>query len=136
MRSELIGRIGTIVVCLLGAILCAVLMFYAGFSWVDYNVFRFLGLRWNITSSILSLSGLYVIVGLIRGRRWAWWSAFAVALVTISAALFFLNATIHPRDVFEETEMGTGFFVSLVLLVPGVLSAILLVLPAVRKRFQ
>ncbi len=64
-----------------------------------------------------------MIVGLIRGRRWAWWSALAIAIVTVSVAVFLLIATLRPRDDFARSGGEFGLFISLCLMVPGAVSA-------------
>jgi hypothetical protein len=117
--------------------LAALLVFYAVSPWADRNEIPFFGSRIRDTAifSLLGLSSISAIVGLIRGRRWAWWSALVVAVVTLSAAVFLLIATLHPRDDFARSEGGFGLFISLCLMIPGVVSAVLLTLPAICQRF-
>jgi hypothetical protein len=138
MQSKGAGLIGTTVVCIFGFVLCALWLMYAISPWIDHNQIPFFGTRLRDTAVFLSLgsSGITVTVGLARGRRWAWWCASMVVGLVLSVAVFLLVATIRPRDDFERSEGGFGLFLSICLLVPGSISAVLLSLPAVRRRFS
>jgi hypothetical protein len=138
MRPRTGGRVGTAVVSFFGFMLCALFIFYAVPPWLEHNEIPFFGLRFRDTAlfSILGLSSLSVTVQLLRGKRWAWWCALAVSVLTLSLAMVLLVLTLHPRDDFARSEGGFGFFLSLCLMLPGAASAILLTLPATRQRFR
>jgi hypothetical protein len=138
MQSKAAGLFGTTVVCIFGWVLCALLLMYAVSPWIDQNENPFFGTRFRDTAafSILGASGIFVTVGLARGRRWAWWSTLIVVGLVLSIASFLVVATVRPRDEFARSEGGFALFLSFCLLVPGVISAVLLLLPAVRQRLS
>jgi cell division protein FtsW (lipid II flippase) len=138
MQSKVTGLAGTALVCIFGFVLSALLLMYAASPWIDHNEIPFFGTRLHDTAIffVLGASGVAITVGLARGRRWAWWSALIVVSLLLSMAVFLLVATVRPRDDFARSEGGFGWFLSFCLLVPGVISAVLLSLPAVRRRFS
>ncbi len=137
MHSKVTGLVGTTVLCLFGLVLSALLLMYAASPWIDHNEIPFFGTRLRDTAifSVLGSLNICILVGLARGKRWAWWFALFVAGLVLSMALFLVVASMHPRDDFARSEGGFGLFLSFCLLVPGAVSAVLLSLPAVRRRF-
>ena len=138
MSTKVAGRIEIAVVSFFGLTLCTLFIFYAVSPWSDHNEIPFFGSRFRDTAlfSILGLSSLCITIQLLRGRWWAWWSALAVSVLTLSMAVFLLVVTLHPRDDFARSEGGFGLFLSLCLMLPGAVSIILLTLPTVRQRFE
>jgi hypothetical protein len=113
-------------------------MFYAVSPWSDRNEIPFFGsrLRDTVVFSTFGLIGLCVTIQLLRGRRWAWWSAFVVTALILSIGVLLLVLTLYPRDEFARSEGGFGWFLSFWLMLPSAISLILLILPAVRQMFR
>ena len=131
------GQINIVVVSSLGLLLAAILFFYATAPWIEHGVIPFFGSRLGDTS-MFGGSGLFctfVAFQLFRSRRWAWWVAFVASLAMLILAMTLLFLFLHPRDEFARSEGGFGLFLSLFLMVPSAVSAILLSLPSTRQRF-
>jgi hypothetical protein len=138
MQSKAMSLVGITVVCIVSSALSALFLMYAFSPWIDHNEIPFFGSRLRDTTvfSILGASGISVTVGLARGKRWALWSALIVVGLMLSTAVVLLVATVRPRDDFARSEGGFAVFLSFCLLVPGLVSGVLLLLPAVRQRFS
>src|SRR5208282_3518980 len=130
-------RVAIVVVCLFGLAFAALLLFAAVNPWVDQHEIPFLGSRFY-DSALFGAAGLlcaFVVVRLIQGKLWAWWTAFAVGLVTIGlGALLFVSA-LHPRDDFARSESGFGLGTGFILMTLGAIPSVLLGLPPVRQKF-
>ena len=137
LRLSKVGRLAVGVVCVFGLCLSALLIFYAVSPWFDHAHIPFFGsrLRDSTTFSVSAAVSICITICLARVRLWAWWTALAVAVLTLAIAIFLLVATLFPRDDFARSEGGFGFFLSVCIMVPGLLSTIFLILPCVRRRF-
>jgi hypothetical protein len=138
LRSNTVGRIAIGVVSLFGFTLAILLFFYAAEPLVDHAATPIFGSRIRDTAIFgpIGLSIVFVSLRLIQGRNWAWWIALAVSLITLGCGAFVFVSWIHPRDDFARSEGGYAFVLSLFLIAPGALNAILLSLPFVRRRFS
>jgi hypothetical protein len=136
--SNIAGNAAIAIVCLFGAALFSLLLFYAGSPWLDRQAIPFLGSR-PLDSGVFALAAAvtgYVTVSLALRKTWAWWLCLAIAIMTLCAALWLLFATLHPRDDFARSEGGFGFFISLCFIILGLSSSALLMLPQTRRRFE
>ena len=136
--SNMAGNAAIAAVCLFGIMFFSLLLFYAASPWLDGQAIPFFGSRLG-DSAVFALAAAvtgYTTVCLARRKTWAWWLSLAIAVMTLSVALWLLFATLHPRDDFARSEGGFGFFISLCLAIPGLSSSALLVLPQTRRRFE
>jgi hypothetical protein len=110
MQSKVAGLVGTTVVCIFGFVLCALFLMYAASPWIDHNQIPFFGSRLRDTAIffILGASGISVTVGLARGRRWAWWSAFMVVVLVLSMAVFFSSQSSVPEMITLDQKAGSA----------------------------
>jgi hypothetical protein len=138
VRSVPVSQISIGVVSCFGFTLGALLFFYAVSPWTDHKIIPFFGSRVLDTAifGVIGLFCVFVTIQLLRSKRWAWWFAFVITAITLGLAIIFLILVLHPRDDFERSEGGFGLGISLCLLIPGAISAILLSLPSVRRRFH
>ena len=132
------GQINIVVVSSLGLLLATLLFFYAAAPWMEHGVIPFSGSRLGDTSifGVIGLFCIFVGIQLFRSKRWAWWVAFVASVAMFILAMTFLFLFLHPRDEFELSEGGFGLFLSLVLMVPSAVSALLLGLTSTRRRFS
>src|SRR5579862_6067997 len=79
------ARVAVGVVSLFGFALAAVLLMYAVVPWLDRSVRPFSASRLHDTVGfgITGLLSIFATIRFIQGKRWAWWSAVAVATITV-----------------------------------------------------
>lgn len=131
------ARVAVGIVCCWGFALTALLVFYAASPWIDHReipVFRSRPLD-TVLFGAAGLTCLFVIARLIQGRRWAWWTAFAVSTVILGLGAFLLYSSLHAQTEFERSESGFGLGVSIILMTPTAMCSVLLALPCVRRTF-
>ena len=133
----MLAKVALGVVCFFGVILSVLFFFYAAGPWIEHRAIPIFGVR--IYDSVLfGVAGLFcafVNLRLIQGRTWAWWTAFAASLLALALGAFILIAALSPRNDFARSESGFGLGISVLLIVPATLNAVLLNLPPVRRRF-
>jgi hypothetical protein len=132
-----VTRIAIGVVCFFGFTLAALLFLYAVNPWMDRREIPFLGSRIYDTA-LLGATGLlcvFVSIRLVHGKTWAWWTAFAVSIITLGLGVLLFVSALHPRDDFARSEAGFGLGIGIILTIPGAISGVLLSLPSVRRRF-
>ena len=137
MIEKIVGKTALGIVCSCGFAFSALLLFYAVSPWTDPKVIpvfhsRLLG---SVLFGAAVLICVFVIAQLIRGRRWAWWTAFAVSTLILGLGSFFLYSSLNARTDFERSESGFGLGVSIILMTPTAICSVLLALPCVRRRF-
>ena len=128
-------RVAVGIVCCWGFAFAALLFFYAVGPWTDHQVIPFFGSR-LLDTMLFGTAGLicvFVIARLIQGRRWAWWTAFAVSILMLGFGAFLLYSSLHAQTDFERSESGFGIGISIILLAPTVMCSVLLALPCVRR---
>jgi hypothetical protein len=137
MASNVGVRVAVGIVCCWGFVFAALLFFYAIGPWTDHRAIPLFGSR-LLDTMLFGAAGLicvFVIARLIQGRRWAWWTAFAVSILMLGFGAFLLYSALHAQTDFERSESGFGIGISIILLTPTVISSVLLALPCVRRRF-
>jgi hypothetical protein len=97
------------------------------------------GLGWSDAGdygrALLRLAGcLLVAWGLLRGERWAWWLALALAILWLAAGTLAM-AVLERGDVHWLRPSGSQLFLAAGLLSLGVAVALLLT-PAARSVFR
>jgi len=125
------------VVSLLGFSLTALLLFYALSPWIDRKARPFFGSH-TLDTALFGISALasgLASVRFLQGRRWAWWTALVISSLTLTLGVLLFWASIHPHSDFEASESGFGIGVSLMLMTPGGIGAMLLIMPSVRRRY-
>jgi hypothetical protein len=137
MAENVGGRVAVGIVCCWGFALTALLLFYAVNPWIDHREVPIFHSRPSDTAlfGATGLICLFVIARLIQGRRWAWWTAFAVSILVLGLGAFLFYSSLHAQTDFERSESGFGLGVSMILMTPTAICSILLVLPCVRRRF-
>ena len=137
MATNAGARVAVGIVCCWGFAFAALLFFYAVGPWTDHREIPVFGSR-PLDTMLFGTAGLicvFVIARLIQGRRWAWWTAFAVSILTLGLGAFLLYSSLHAQTDFERSESGFGLGISIILLTPTVMCSVLLALPCVRRRF-
>jgi hypothetical protein len=137
MATNIAAKIALGAVCCCGFGLAALLLFYAGAPWIDSKEIPVFGSRLSDTA-IFGVAGLicaFVTLRLVRGRRWAWWTAFTASGMVLALGVWLLYSALHPQTEFARSESGFGIGLSIILIAPSFVSAALLVLPSVRGRF-
>jgi hypothetical protein len=137
MIGKIVGKVALGIVCSCGFAFSALLLFYAVGPWTDPKAIPVFHSR-LLDSALFGAAGLlcvFVIAQLIRGRRWAWWTAFAVSTLILGLGLFFLYSSLNARTDFERSESGFGIGISIILIMPTFVSSALLLLPSVRRMF-
>ena len=131
------AKIAIGIVCCWGFALAGLLFFYAASPWIEHREIPFFHSRLSHTLMFgaAGLICLFVITRLLQGRRWAWWTAFAVSTVILALGAFLLYSSLHAQTEFERSESGFGLGVSIILMTPTAMCSVLLVLPFVRRRF-
>jgi uncharacterized membrane protein YbjE (DUF340 family) len=130
-------RVAIVVVYLFGFAFAALLLFAAVNPWVDQHEIPFLGSRFydGAVFGAASLLCVFVVVRLIQGKLWAWWTSFAAGLITIGFGVLLFVSALHPRDDFARSESGFGLGIGLILMTLGVIPSALLGLPPIRRKF-
>jgi hypothetical protein len=130
-------RIAVGLVSFFGFVLVVVLLFYAIAPWTEETVIPFSGSRLRDTASfgVSALVSLFATIRFIQGKRWAWWGAAVITVITFALAVLLGYSDLHPRDAFAASEAGFGLFLALILAIPSVVSGVLLALPSVRRAF-
>ena len=138
MAGNVGGRVAVGIVCCWGFALTALLFFYAVNPWIDHRVIPvFHSLSSNtVLFGAAGLICLFVFARLIQGRRWAWWTAFAVSILILGLGAFLFYSSLHARTDFERSESGFGLGLSMILMTPTAMCSVLLALPCVRRRFM
>ncbi len=131
------AKIAIGVVCCWGFALASLLFFYAAAPWIERRAIPSFHSRFadTLLFGAAGLICIFVITRLIQGRRWAWWTAFAVSTLMLALGALFLYSSLHAKTDFERSESGFGFGVSMILMTPTAMCSVLLVLPSVRRRF-
>jgi hypothetical protein len=132
-----VARIAIGVVCFFGFTLAALLFLYAVNPWVDQREIPLFSSRIYDTG-LLGAAGLFCVfvsIRLVHGKTWAWWTAFAVSVITLGLGVFVFVSALHPHDDFARSEAGFGLGIGIILTIPGTISGVLLSLPSVRRRF-
>jgi len=131
------SRVAIGIVCCCGFAVAALLFLYAANPWIDHTEIPLFHSRASDTVlfGVAGLFCLFVIARLIQGRRWAWWTAFAVSTVVLGLGAFLLYSSLHAQTDFERSESGFGLGVSIILMIPTAICSVLLALPCVRRRF-
>ena len=105
------------IVCCWGFALAGMLFFYAAGPWIEHRVIPSFHSR--VADTLLfgaaGLICLFVITRLIQGRRWAWWTAFAVSTIILALGASLLYSSLHAKTDFERSESGFGIGVSMIL---------------------
>lgn len=137
MAGKVAGRVAVGIVCCWGFALAALLFLYAVSPWIDHKEIPFFGSRASDTAlfGAAELICVFVILRFIQGKRWAWWTAFAVSTLILGLGALLLYSSLHARTDFERSESGFGFGVSIILMTPSAICSALLALPCVRRRF-
>ncbi len=134
--SNIAGNAAITIVCLFGVMLFSLLLFYAASPWLDRQAIPFFGSRSRDGVAFALAAAVTGCVTVSLARRKTWWFALATTITILCGALWLLFATLHPKDDFARSEGGFGCFLSLCLLIPGLSSSALLVLPQTRRRFK
>jgi hypothetical protein len=135
MAGNVGGRVAVGIVCCWGFALTALLFFYAVNPWIDHReipVFHSLSSN-TVLFGAAGLIFLFVIARLIQGRRWAWWTAFAVSILILGLGAFFFYSSLQDRMAFERSERLRA---SIIVIMPTAMCSVLLALPCVRRRFM
>jgi hypothetical protein len=130
-----VAKIAIGVVCFFGFTLAALLFFYAVNPWIEQAEIPVFRSR-VYDAGLFGVTGLlclFVTIRLIQGRTWAWWSTFAVSLLTLGLGSFVFISALHPRDDFARSESGFGLGIAVFLMTPGAISGVLL--PSVRRTY-
>ena len=137
MATNAGARLAVGIVCCCGFAFAALLFFCAVGPWTDHRAIPVFGSR-PLDTLLFGTAGMicvFVIARLIQGRRWAWWTAFAVSILMLGFGAFLLYSSLHAQTDFERSESGFGLGISIILLAPTVMCSVLLALPCVRRRF-
>ena len=137
MAGNMAGKIALGMVCCCGFALAAILFLYAVNPWIEHKEIPLFGSR-ALDAVLFGASGLictFVTTRLILGRRWAWFTAFVVSVLTLGFGALLLVSSLRPQNDFERSESGFGVGISIILAVPSLITSALLVLPSVRQRF-
>jgi hypothetical protein len=131
------GKIAVGVVCCCGFAFSALLLLYAASPWQDHKEIPVYGARAldTVLFGVAALICAFVTIRLLQGRRWAWWTAFAVSVLTLGLGVFVFYSALHPQNDFARSESGFGIGISIILMTPSLISSALLALPCVRRRF-
>lgn len=131
------GRVAVGIVCCWGFSLAALLFFYAAGPWIDHGEIPVFHSR-PLDTLLFGAAGLIcilVIAKLVQGRRWAWWTAFAMSTVILGLGALLFYSSLRAQTDFERSESGFGIGVSIIAMTPAVMCCVLLALPCVRRRF-
>ncbi len=130
-------RIAVGVICLFSFTLALLFFFYAVNPWIEKAEIPFTGSRVNdsVLFGLTALLCVFVSIRLIQRRIWAWWTAFAVSVLTLVLGVVLFVSVLHPRNDFDRSEGGFGLVISLILMTPSAITVTLLSLPFVRRRF-
>jgi uncharacterized protein YacL len=96
-------RVAVGVVCCWGFAFAALLFFYAIAPWTDHRAIAFFRSR-PLDTMLFDTAGVicvFVIARLIQGRRWAWWTAFAVSILMLGLGAVLLYFSLHAQTDFE-----------------------------------
>ena len=135
MVTNVGARVAVGIVCCWGFAFAAMLFFYAIGPWTDHRAIPFFGSR-TLHTILFGTAGficVFVITRLIQGRRWAWWTTFAVSILMLGLGVLLLYSSLHAQTDFERSESGFGIGISIILLAPTVMCSVLLALPCVRR---
>ena len=130
-RSAVIARTVVGIVSTLGFILSALLIMYTAMSCM--------GRDWHpLTTLILALLAagcLLTSAQLLHRKTWAWWSALGISVVIFGFGVFACWAAFFSKDPYVKSEAISSLLVGVFCMLPGVLSGVLLTLPAVRRYY-
>lgn len=132
-----IARAAVAVISVFGAILAALLSFYAVFPWTvgwpDNAFWQRVVL--SASMSVLSAAGIFTLVEFVRGKRWAWWIALVVAAMVLAFGMLCLWCAFFPSNYFERSETAFLVAAGLLFAAPAAITGMLLNLPQVLGRF-
>jgi len=137
MKMSVAGRFAIGVVSCCGFAFAALLFVYAVSPWVDQKQIPFFGTPASDTV-LFGTAGAFcalVNIRLLQRRRWAWWTAFSVSLLTLGFGMLVFFSALHPKNDFARSESGFGIGISLILVTPSLITSVLLALPSVRRVF-
>jgi amino acid transporter len=132
-----IERAAVAVVSLFGALLAALLSFYAVFPWTSDGPDLAFGRRLALSAlmSGLAIAGIFTVVQFVRGKTWAWFSALVTAAMVLAFGMLCLWCAFFPSNYFERSETAFLLRAGLMFAAPAALTGMLLSLPQVQGRF-
>jgi len=132
-----IERAAVGMISLFGAMLAALLSYYAVFPWTIDGPDIAFGRRVAVSAlmSGLAIAGIFTVVQFVRGKRWAWWSALVTAAMVLAFGMLCLWCAFFPSNYFERSETAFLWHAGLMFAAPAAISGMLLSLPQVCGRF-
>jgi hypothetical protein len=137
MTDNFLAKVAVGIVCCCGFGFATLLFFYAANPWIDHQEIPVFGSR-QLDALLFSAAGFmcaFVTIRFAQGRRWAWWTAVAVSLLTLGLGVLLLYSSLQPQSDFARSESGFGIGISIILVTPSFVTGVLLALPRVRQRF-
>ncbi len=124
-------------ISIFGALLAGLLSFYAVFPWMTGRTGFDFARRFAASAamSLLAVACFFTVVQLIRGKKWAWWSAQVLAAMSLGFGLLCLWYAFFPTNDFERSEAAFLLLAGFVFSIPSIITGTLLNVPPVRRRF-
>jgi hypothetical protein len=137
MNQVGIAKAAVAVISIFGALLAALLSFYAVFPWTitGPNTAGWHRAALSGSMSVLSIAGFFTLVQFVRGKRWAWWIVLVVAAMVLAFGMLCLWCAFFPSNYFERSETAFLFLAGLMFAAPAAITGMLLNLPQVHGRF-